>query len=211
MSRPATARQIRAGDWIERDGQRLPARRGGHQALDFCNTRDGWDPPTSQGEWLRDYDRFVAWAGYVEVLDPDEERDLRGRSGARADGVLTQARELRSAVRTAVLQPSDLDAMELVTGYVRRASAGLRLVPGPEPRWRVDTPDEMELPLHRIAWAAGDLLTSGRLDRVKACPGPNCGWVFLDTSGRRRWCSMASCGNRAKVRAYSERSAVRNP
>ena len=192
-------------DWIERDGQRLPRRRGGHQALDFCNTQDGWDPPTSQGEWLRDYDTFVGWAGYVDLLDADEERSLRGRSGAQADDVLNQARELRSAVRTAALQPSDRAAMALITGYVRRASSGLRLVPGPEPSWRVDGPHVVELPLHRIAWAAGDLLTSERLDRVKPCPGRNCGWVFLDASGRRRWCSMASCGNRAKVRAHAER------
>jgi predicted RNA-binding Zn ribbon-like protein len=43
--------------------------------------------------------------------------------------------------------------------------------------------------------------------RIKECPGDDCGWVFLDAtrSGTRRWCSMASCGSRAKMRRYRAR------
>jgi predicted RNA-binding Zn ribbon-like protein len=43
--------------------------------------------------------------------------------------------------------------------------------------------------------------------RVKACPGPDCGWVFHDRSrnGSRRWCDMAECGNRAKGAAFRAR------
>jgi predicted RNA-binding Zn ribbon-like protein len=44
-----------------------------------------------------------------------------------------------------------------------------------------------------------------RLSRVRACPGRNCGWLFLDTSGRRRWCSMETCGSREKMRRMYER------
>jgi predicted RNA-binding Zn ribbon-like protein len=35
---------------------------------------------------------------------------------------------------------------------------------------------------------------------------PDCGWVFADPSGRRRWCSMAWCGNRSKVRRHAARA-----
>jgi predicted RNA-binding Zn ribbon-like protein len=44
--------------------------------------------------------------------------------------------------------------------------------------------------------------------RVKACPGPNCAWVFVDRSrnGSRRWCDMAECGNRAKGAAFRART-----
>jgi predicted RNA-binding Zn ribbon-like protein len=43
--------------------------------------------------------------------------------------------------------------------------------------------------------------------RLKACPGPDCGWVFHDRSrnGSRRWCDMAECGNRAKGAAFRAR------
>ena len=39
-----------------------------------------------------------------------------------------------------------------------------------------------------------------RLARLRRCPGRDCGWLFLDTSGRRRWCSMGACGSREKMR-----------
>lgn len=43
--------------------------------------------------------------------------------------------------------------------------------------------------------------------RVKACPGTDCGWVFVDASrnSSRRWCDMAGCGNRAKTAAFRAR------
>ncbi|HEX9231378.1 MAG TPA: CGNR zinc finger domain-containing protein [Jatrophihabitantaceae bacterium] len=33
--------------------------------------------------------------------------------------------------------------------------------------------------------------------------------MFLDPSGRRRWCEMSVCGNRAKVRRYAQRHRIR--
>jgi predicted RNA-binding Zn ribbon-like protein len=63
--------------------------------------------------------------------------------------------------------------------------------------------------LFTIALEAGELLMSPDLHRVRICAGSGCGWFFLDRSkaGRRRWCTMASCGNRVKVRSYRERVA----
>ncbi len=196
--------------WVERDGIRSPRAVGGHPALDFCNTWAGWDSwagqePTSRSEWLRSYPWFVAWAGYVGLLDADEEAALRRRTDDAAERVVAEARALRTSLHTAVLDPSDAKAMARVTGYVRRAADGLRLVAGYEPRWRVTSRRTVEVPLLRVAWVAGELLTSGRLGDVSECPGDECGWLFLNPSGRRRWCSMDSCGNRAKVRAHAAR------
>src|SRR6266513_2507587 len=44
-----------------------------------------------------------------------------------------------------------------------------------------------------------------RLKRVSRCPGRGCGWLFLNTSGRRRWCSMSTCGSREKMRRLHHR------
>ncbi len=43
-------------------------------------------------------------------------------------------------------------------------------------------------------------MDNGSWGRVRICPGPGCGLAFVDTTraGRRTWCSMARCGNRAK-------------
>lgn len=57
-----------------------------------------------------------------------------------------------------------------------------------------------------IAQATGD----GSWERVKACAAGDCQWAFYDRSRNRsaRWCDMAVCGNRTKVRAYrSKRQA----
>ena len=45
-------------------------------------------------------------------------------------------------------------------------------------------------------------------DRLRTCAQPSCGSLFLTPAGRRerRWCSMARCGNRAKVAAFRERA-----
>src|SRR5262249_5068894 len=59
--------------------------------------------------------------------------------------------------------------------------------------------------LSAIAWSAAAFLTSPAAATVGACPGVGCGWVFADPRGRRRWCSMAWCGNRAKARPHAQR------
>jgi predicted RNA-binding Zn ribbon-like protein len=58
-----------------------------------------------------------------------------------------------------------------------------------------------------VAEAAALLLAREDPGRVRRCSAPGCGHWFLDTSKnqRRRWCSMAVCGNRAKVAAHHGR------
>ncbi len=64
--------------------------------------------------------------------------------------------------------------------------------------------------LYPILTDAVDLLTSGALNRVRHCADPDCGWLFFDRShsGRRRWCRMADCGNRNKVKEFYLRRAA---
>src|SRR5258708_7059779 len=79
------------------------------------------------------------------------------------------------------------------------------------------TPTEtLNVPADLAAWAkatkppsARELATAlARLDRVRRCANPECGWLFLDDSraGKRRWCSMSACGNRAKARRHYHKS-----
>jgi len=50
-------------------------------------------------------------------------------------------------------------------------------------------------------------MADGTWERMKACRADDCKFAFLDTAKNRSraWCSMQSCGNRAKVAAYRER------
>jgi len=61
--------------------------------------------------------------------------------------------------------------------------------------------------LAAIARDAVELFGGATAARIRACAGEGCAIVFLDSSraGHRRWCSMASCGNKAKVNEYRRR------
>ena len=51
-------------------------------------------------------------------------------------------------------------------------------------------------------------LAAGHPERIKVCESDRCNWVFYDTSrtSRRRWCDMATCGNRAKAARHRARA-----
>jgi predicted RNA-binding Zn ribbon-like protein len=65
--------------------------------------------------------------------------------------------------------------------------------------------------LRQVLWpvirSAADLVTSPDISQIRECGAPDCNWLFLDRSrsGRRRWCDMSTCGNRAKARRYYSR------
>ncbi|MFG2830669.1 CGNR zinc finger domain-containing protein [Streptomyces sp. NPDC048434] len=61
----------------------------------------------------------------------------------------------------------------------------------------------------RIAAGIATAVADGTWSRLKACEAHDCRWVFYDKSpaGRSRWCTMAVCGSRAKMRTYRARRA----
>jgi predicted RNA-binding Zn ribbon-like protein len=80
-----------------------------------------------------------------------------------------------------------------------------RLQPGPTRAW-VGVGGVRSL-MSSVARDAIDVLGGPRAARLKRCEGSRCSLLFVDTSrsGRRRWCSMERCGNRAKVAAHRRR------
>jgi predicted RNA-binding Zn ribbon-like protein len=49
--------------------------------------------------------------------------------------------------------------------------------------------------------------------RIRQCAGEGCALLFVDISrsGERRWCSMAGCGNKAKVAEFRQRKRFTPP
>jgi predicted RNA-binding Zn ribbon-like protein len=87
------------------------------------------------------------------------------------------------------------------------------LVPGGDGRYRFDLSEatvEFAL-LGPISLAALEMLAGGHFERLKQCPNHECGWLFFDHSknNSRRWCDMATCGNRSKVKRH--RRAAKRP
>jgi predicted RNA-binding Zn ribbon-like protein len=73
-----------------------------------------------------------------------------------------------------------------------------------ERRWRTEKAEGLLAP---VAEAAADLLVNGDFELVRKCEDRECVLWFYDRtkSHHRRWCSMASCGNRNKVAAFRQR------
>src|SRR5581483_5720104 len=97
-------------------------------------------------------------------------------------------------------------AVEAINAALADALPHLRVAPrGGGFAWEL-LPDGGSLvaPLRPIARSAGELMTADALARVRECDGASCTWLFLDESRNRsrRWCSMESCGNRAKARRH---------
>jgi predicted RNA-binding Zn ribbon-like protein len=69
---------------------------------------------------------------------------------------------------------------------------------------RVEVDDER----WRLPWLAAHNLLELPRERIRACAGHDCVLHFYDASrsGRRQWCSMSGCGNRAKARRHYARS-----
>ncbi|MNC37564.1 CGNR zinc finger [compost metagenome] len=56
--------------------------------------------------------------------------------------------------------------------------------------------------LSLIAMDALDICTSGKLQALHRCGNPRCIWLYLDYTGKRKWCSMKLCGNRMKASRF---------
>lgn len=190
------------------DGVRLPARLGGHPAVDFCNTWTGWDG-TACGDYLTTYRELAIWAGFVGILPHDRVDavcELADAEPASATAALRRARRFRADLYDVLLNRSATSSWPGVEEELRKAMRQNVLRPDAGGfRWDVAESAGLYAPLHAAAWSAATLLTSAELADVRACPGAGCGWLFLDRHGRRRWCSMAACGNRAKVKRFAAR------
>ena len=190
------------------DGVWLPERVSGHPALELNNTVGGWlfDVPR---EYLVDYRTLVTLCRDVGLLDAATTRALLASARHRpdlADAVLQDTKELRTALHAVLLEDPlparaaaqfhrHVSAAMSDSGYVRDVDGSLRL----------DGGEGMRLPLRRLALALHSLLESQPQKAIRPCADERCGWVFLDPSGRRRWCEMSVCGNRAKARRFVQR------
>jgi len=180
-----------------------------HPALDFCNTLAGWNEAGSY-DYLATYAHLAVWAretGLVDARSTGETLDRAADDPRGAARQLERARSLRRALYGACTDPNDDAAWEVVADEARAAAARAVLSRDEPPgrRWSIASDSGLEQPVLELAREAADLLAGTDLRHVKACPGTHCGWLFVDPSGRRRWCTMEVCGNRAKARRHAER------
>lgn len=190
---------------------------GGHPALDFVNTLDWRDRADEEGgavECLDSYEALLVWSRRVDLIAAGEAKTLAAKAQVapkEAAGVLIEARRLREAIFNLVNRRPDPAALDVMNRWLAAAPARALTRKAGGYAWSAPSEPELGMPLVRLAHQAAELLTSEQLPRVHSCAGAGCGWLFIDTSPnhRRRWCSMAGCGNRAKARRHYERAKAR--
>lgn len=175
----------------------LPWSVSGHPALDFCNTFAGWgmSSPLPGAEWLRTYRTLAVWTGYSGLPDEDSVTHLVAKAEhdpEAAEAVLQAARELRAGLYAYLTERRDFDR---VKAFVEEAARVVEFVRDNDGRGRLRPAlrSGLSMPVHAVAWSASELLSEPRMFTIKACQSRKCGWLFLDETGRRRFCSLATC------------------
>jgi predicted RNA-binding Zn ribbon-like protein len=189
--------------------------RGGVPCLDLANT-EAYRGTGHEMDLLQSYDMLVAWSLAAGVLQPAEAGPLLAAAAEAPEAAaerLARARELRAAVHVvmqSVAHRTEPPVATLATlnAFLAESQAHSQIARsngGYEARFRPE--DDMALPIWRLTDSAASLLLSPEHERVRECPGHECGWLFLDTTKNhsRRWCDSADCGNKARVRAYAQR------
>jgi predicted RNA-binding Zn ribbon-like protein len=178
-------------------------------ALDFINTleheRDGdlEHLPTgaAAAAWLADHGALSA--GRVEVDDRGLESTRAVRRAMRelADAVVDQRAPDHSAI-------DRLNELLRVGDAPRLVASSTGVVGDAEHR-----ADPLTDALAHLVEPLVELVRSGDPDRLRVCDNEHCRWVFYDGSrtGRRRWCSMGTCGNRAKAARHRARLRSKEP
>jgi predicted RNA-binding Zn ribbon-like protein len=128
---------------------------------------------------------------------------------------LRQARDLREAIYRAIQstravgKPKAND-VRLLNEWAARPPLTPRLHERTGAvTWEAAEP--LDAVLSTVARDAIDLLSGAEREKLKECDEPSCSVIFVDLSrpGRRRWCSMERCGNRAKKMAFRSRHGTR--
>ncbi len=188
------------------------ARIGNNLSADFVNTVVSFDHEGGMLRAARDVVDFLLTTEAITAADAERVQGLM-TTGDVAQRFLATALELRSAVTTALIaieqhEPVAEDALALINAILA-ADAGFEQLEPHHRGYRLERRYILDDPAVALAPIAHDiarlLATPGA--PVRHCAGEGCVRHFYDDSrtGRRRWCEMAICGNRAKASAFAKR------
>jgi predicted RNA-binding Zn ribbon-like protein len=193
--------------------------RHGHQAsladgLDFVNTleyekghpQDQFSDALSAVRWLREHELLHQDMADALAADVDADEEAASR-------LLQRVHKVRGALRE--LLDAAVDRRPPQEGALREVNRALRapyifeLVPasdGVSLDHRHEG-DPISGALARLSEVVARELTQADKDRLRICANDECRWVFRDNSpaGRRKWCDMSTCGNRAKAARHRQR------
>ena len=179
--------------------------------MDFVNAT----PPNTEVSW----ERLIQFLSSTDIVSPERGAQLLNlpQSDPRAaEALLLKARRLSFALRkvfTAMLrkQRTAGEWIEPVNEILRITEGHDELV-GQDGLWKIEFVARgggLDWLLAAVARSGAETIAEGASARLRLCANVYCGLFFYDNSRthRRRWCSMAVCGNRSKVAAYARKHA----
>lgn len=184
---------------------------GGRLSVDFVNAA----PPTTELSW----ERLIHFLNWTSVVSTERGAQLLGLpqiDPQTADALLRKARRLNDALRkafAAILRKQRMagEWIEPVNEVLRITEGHDELV-GLDGSWKIEfiaREGGLDWLLAAVARSGAEIIAEGTQARLRVCANPHCGLFFYDDSRtrRRRWCSMAICGNRSKVAAFARKQA----
>lgn len=184
---------------------------GGRLSIDFVNTTS----PSGVLPW----ERLIQFLEAARVVTPERGAQLIGLPHSdpqAAELLLLKAQRLGSALRKAFV--ALLRKQRIVTEWIEPINEILRITEGhdelisEDSGWRIEfiaREGGLDWLLAAVARSGAEIIAEGIRARLRLCANPRCGLFFYDHSRthRRRWCSMAVCGNRNKVAAFARKHA----
>jgi len=190
----------------------IEQRSGGHyhdvqldDTFDFINTLENDANDGTPNEHLPTAESAIEWFATRGLIHA-ESLETTGKDLDRIRTVRAALREIADAV--VERRAPGRGALDRVNRALRARSA-TELVAGPDGIGigHRHVGDPIDDALARVTEPLVQELASGNPDRLRVCANDMCRWVFYDESraGKRRWCDMASCGNRAKAARHRAR------
>jgi predicted RNA-binding Zn ribbon-like protein len=175
---------------------------GGHVVLDLANTVFHRKEPVADNELLKSVRDVSSWCQSAGLISAADGRKLNSQTGDELVNAVHRIREQVWTVFDAV-SVGEAPPAKALGALLRQAGRGM----GAESVSFADARmtklagkfgDAHAIPSALAVLAVEALFVLPR-NRVRSCA--RCGWLFVDVSkgGRRRWCSMGTCGNREKA------------
>jgi predicted RNA-binding Zn ribbon-like protein len=188
---------------------------GGRLAIDFANIPSYPGAPAQQLSW----EELIAFLGAAQIVSAERGASLFALPGSDPDAaqtLLSRAVRMRDALRkifSAMVRKEDV-ARE----WAEPINQILRITEGHDElvleggTWKMEfraREGGLDWLLAAVARSAAEIIVEATQARLRICANPGCGLFFSDNSRthRRRWCSMAICGNRHKVASFARRQA----
>jgi predicted RNA-binding Zn ribbon-like protein len=188
-----------------------PALLGGRMSADFVNAA----PLNAELSW----ERLIQFLNSTNIVTTERGIQLLGLpqiDPQAAEALLLKSRRLSLALRrafTAMLRKQRMagEWIEPVNEVLRITEGHDELV-GQDSTWKIEfvaREGGLDWLLAAVARSGAEIIAEGTHARLRLCANPQCGLFFYDDSRtrRRRWCSMALCGNRSKVAAFARKHA----